>query len=307
MKPLSRCRSRAIAIPTFAAIAIVGVNLFLAGSASPVSTAQAPAQLLNLTDWSVTMPYDANGKQFEPGVTPGVAVEITQPALATFSDPNYFYVNQADDGVVFMAPANGAVTANTAYPRTELRQMAGSSGTSNASWKMDSKSTNSETVAESIQHLPEAKPQVVVAQIHDSSHDIIEVLADATGTHGSAYDSDEPNDCSGSNGDIDNAGCQFDICYRYEGTENQSQCLIDGYTIGNEYSLSLSVKSDVITLSASYNGKTSNIKITDKSSKDATGDYFKAGCYTQSNVSTEGNYVDYGEDTIYSLSTDYNP
>jgi hypothetical protein len=293
-----------------------GVKLISGGSNSngqavqfespPNNTPLYPSQILNLSDWKITMPYDANGEQFEPGVTPGDAEEVTQPALATFSDSKYFYVNSTKDGVVFMAPVNGATTSGSGYPRTELRQMASSSGTDEASWSMDSSAINSETVEESVQHLPEVKPQIVVGQIHDADHDIIEILADATGTHSSDYTSSEPSDCSGSGGDINNTGCQFDICYRYDGTE-QPECLVNDYTIGDKYSLTISVQSNVITLSATYNGTTVTLTQTDTQSADGTDNYFKAGCYTQSNVTTEGNYTDYGEDEIYDISTVYSP
>jgi hypothetical protein len=277
------------------------------GSVGTGTQFQYPAQVLNLTDWKISMPYDVNGNQFEPGgATPSTAVEIAQPQLAAFTD-KYFYVNTTNDGAVFIAPVNGALTATTGYPRTELRQMASSSGTDEASWNIFDNKLNTEAVKEAVDHLPEVKPQIVVAQIHDSSHDIIEVLADATGTHSSDYAKEEPVDCSGAGGDINNSGCQFDICYRYDGTENNSDCLITDYTIGTKYLLTLSVQNSVITLLATYNGKTISIPITDTQSVDDSGDYFKAGCYTQSNYKTEGNYVDYGESTIYSISAVYNP
>jgi hypothetical protein len=268
---------------------------------------QYPAQVLSLADWKITMPYDTNGNQFEPGgTTPGIAVEVMQPELATFTD-KYFYVNSTADGAVFVAPVNGALTGDTGYPRTELRQMASSDGSDEASWNISDNKLNTETVEEAVNHLPEVKPQIVVAQIHDSNHDIIEILADALNSHSSDYKGDEPADCMGTGGDINNTGCQFDICYRYDGDENQSDCLINDYTIDTKYTLSLSVQDSVITLSATYNGKTVTISITDSQSADDLGDYFKAGCYTQSNYMTEGNYVDYGEDTIYSINAVYNP
>jgi hypothetical protein len=267
---------------------------------------QYPAQILNLSDWKITMPYDSNGELFESGITPGDAVEVTQPALATFTD-KYFYVNSTNDAVNFMAPVNGATTSGSGYPRSELRQMATSNGSDEASWNMASSSINSETVEGSADHLPEVKPQIVVAQIHDSSHDIIEILADAIGSHSTDYTASEPTDCSGSGGDINNSGCKFDICYRYDGTEDQSHCLIYDYTIGTKYSLTMSVQNSVITMSATYNGVSTTITKTDTSSDDSEGNYYKAGCYTQSNYSTEGNYVDYGESTIYALSAVYSP
>ncbi|MFI5733887.1 polysaccharide lyase family 7 protein [Kribbella sp. NPDC051587] len=117
---------------------------------------QVPADVLDLTNWKVTLPIGANESP----------TEIKQPALATYSNDPYFKV--VGDGVQFRAPVNGVTTSGSGYPRSELREM---NGSSNASWSSTS-GTHTLVVRESFDHLPADKPQLVGAQIHDANDDV---------------------------------------------------------------------------------------------------------------------------------------
>jgi poly(beta-D-mannuronate) lyase len=68
-----------------------------------------------------------------------------------------------------MAPVGGVTTSNSGYPRSELREMNGSSA---ASWSNTS-GVHTMTVTEAITHLPAVKPHVVAAQIHDAQDDVV--------------------------------------------------------------------------------------------------------------------------------------
>jgi hypothetical protein len=122
------------------------------------ASSKVPADVLDLTNWKLTLP---TGSEEKP-------TEVKQPDLKTFSVNPYFVV--AGDGVQFRAPVNGVTTSGSGYPRSELREMT-DDGTSNASWSSTS-GTHTLVVRESFDHLPADKPQLVGAQIHDADDDV---------------------------------------------------------------------------------------------------------------------------------------
>jgi hypothetical protein len=117
-----------------------------------------PADVLDLTNWKLTLPTGSAGSP----------TEIKQPALASYTNSPYFVV--AGDGVQFRAPVNGVTTSGSSNPRSELREMA-NNGTSNASWSSTS-GTHTLVVRESFDVLPSVKPHLVGAQIHDADDDV---------------------------------------------------------------------------------------------------------------------------------------
>src|SRR5687767_10149659 len=133
---------------------------------SPTVPARFPAELLDLTNWKVTLPVDA------AGATAGRATEVTQPLLATFVREPYFTVSP-DGGVRFRAPTNGATTQGSSYPRTELREMT-DGGTRLAAWST-TEGRHSMTIEQAIKVVPATKRHVVAGQIHDGSDDVITV------------------------------------------------------------------------------------------------------------------------------------
>jgi hypothetical protein len=121
---------------------------------------QLPSDLLDLSDWFLTLPTGAKG---DPD-------SVRQPALTGFHNP-YFRLNDAGDGVVFTANAGGTTTRNSSYPRSELREM---SGGQNADWSNES-GTHALSVRQAVTELPPVKPEIVTAQIHDAHDDVMQV------------------------------------------------------------------------------------------------------------------------------------
>jgi hypothetical protein len=235
---------------------------------------ELPAQILDLSNWKVTLPINSDG------VPDGNddAVEVGQPQLAGFSD-SYFKSDVAGDGVTFIAPIDGSTTSGSYYPRSELREMT-DNGTEEASWSTTS-GTNTMTLNESVDVIPAVKQQVVFAQIHDSSGEIF--LAEANYSPSKGY--------------------WLDI--NHEGTEWGSD-LVDNYVLGTPFTLTVTASGGYIDVS--YNGVQ---KVEEANS--SSGDYFKAGAYTQSNECTEASQssdcssgkVDdhsFGEVTIYAIN-----
>ena len=119
-----------------------------------------PSDVLELDNWYLTLPTGAKGK---PDT-------VEQPALDRYSS-RHFRLNQAGNGVVFSTPAGGTTTKNSSYPRSELREMRGAD---KAAWSNTS-GTHTLTARQAVTALPPRKPEIVTAQIHDSSDDVMQV------------------------------------------------------------------------------------------------------------------------------------
>lgn len=120
-----------------------------------------PSQVLNLTNWKITIPT----------ITTGDAIEIKQPQLATYNLDPWFVAMSEVNAVRFRAAVNGTTTSGSDYPRSELREMT-DSGTQNASWS-STDGTHTMYLDETITAVPKVKQDVVAGQIHDDKNDII--------------------------------------------------------------------------------------------------------------------------------------
>jgi hypothetical protein len=131
---------------------------------SPPETAarsvRFPAQIIDASKWYLTLPTGAEG---DPDTVP-------TEDLDTYSS-EYFRLTDAKDGVVFTANAGGATTANSKYPRSELREMRGGD---NASWDGRSGRHTME-LDQAITRTPSTKPDVIAGQIHGGSDDVMQI------------------------------------------------------------------------------------------------------------------------------------
>jgi hypothetical protein len=215
-----------------------------------------PSKVLNLSNWYLTIPVKDSST--------GWAQEVKQPALAGYQDPRYF--SAGGGAVTFTAPVDGATTSGSKYPRSELRETTGDGG-GLASWSTGS-GVNMMQVTESIQHLPVAKPELVFAQIHGPSDDLIEAEIDENRLY------------------INHNGVQY------------GQDLADNYVLGTKFTLEIVATSSYVNVY--YNG------VRDMHQDlPSTGDYFKAGCYTQSNTSHGDAPSAYGQVNIYALAVSH--
>ncbi|PFG32353.1 polysaccharide lyase family 7 protein [Sanguibacter antarcticus] len=191
--------------------------------------------------------------------------EIKQPSLATYSVDPWFMVNSACTGVQFRAAVNGVTTSGSGYPRSELREMT-SSGTSNASWSASS-GTHTMTFREAFNHLPEDKSHLVGAQIHDADDDVTVFRLEGTSL------------------------------YITKGDDTHYKLVTSNYQLNTVYEGKFVVSSGSIKVY--YNGVLqTTIPHT------ASGNYFKAGAYTQANCDNSDpcSSSNYGQVTIYSLA-----
>jgi hypothetical protein len=220
----------------------------------PPTNTSLPSGILNLTNWKLTLPVDTSHA--------GSPDEITQPELATYTNPNYFHVNGTANGVVFTAPCGGATTSGSGYPRSELREMI-NNGSSPASWSTTS-GTHTMEIDQAITHLPVVKPHVVAGQIHNAADDV----------------------------------CVF----RLEGTTLfidlngvRGPTLTTGYQLGTRFKVKFVAHNGGVDFY--YNGQ---FIYTYKVS--TSGCYFKTGCYTQSNTSKGDAPTAYGEVVVYNYT-----
>lgn len=80
------------------------------------SAAQLPRDVLDLSHWSLTLPVDASG------ANSGTADTVTTSELLNGYESSWFQAVEGG-GVQFFAPIQGATTAHTVYPRSELREL----------------------------------------------------------------------------------------------------------------------------------------------------------------------------------------
>jgi hypothetical protein len=190
------------------------------------------------------------------------AVEVKQPQLASFSNAGYFFSDEGDKAVVFRAACGGNTTPNSKYPRCELREMT-SDGKGRASWETDSKLAHTMTMRVAVTHTPVVKPHVVCAQIHDSGDDLIMIRLE--GKH---------------------------LFVERKPFEDVS--INRNYKLGTPFDLKIEAKNGRVKVWCDGDEKM-DWEVS------AEGCYFKAGCYTQSNIQKGDNEKAYGEVKIYSL------
>ncbi len=194
----------------------------------------------------------------------GWSKEIKQPELATFIDKDYFFVNKKGDAVVFRAPVEGITTSGSKYPRSELREMI-NGGKDKADWNIAAgNGTHIMEITQAVTHLPDYKPHVVVGQIHDADDDV--------------------------------------IVFRLEGKKlwvdhdgSKDALLTDQYELGTKFTVKFVAGNGKVD--SYYNGRFAESYATN-----AEHCYFKAGMYTQSNLTKGDKAGAYGEVEIYTVT-----
>lgn len=244
-KPLARTRTIILAALSTVAVALP------APADEPVpqhARCRYPAQVLDLTNWKLTLP---TGAAEDP-------TEITRPELDTFSAKPWFRVTKDCEAVRFRAAVDGVTTGGSSYPRAELREMT-DDGADEAAWDA-TEGTHTLVVTEAFVALPNDKPHLVGAQIHDGDDDV--------------------------------------TVFRLEGSSlyvtspevTHHHLVTDDYVLGTEFEAKFVVAEGKIDVY--YNGA---LQTTIPHDRD--GNYFKAGAYTQANCvnSTPCDSDNYGE------------
>jgi hypothetical protein len=222
-----------------------------------------------LKSWKLTLPTGQPEKPTE-------IEDLTDPVAIQCDSFRIFY-NPQQSGIVFKAKVDGVTTKGSSYPRSELREMivpqAEKNAKTEASWATTA-GKHSLKVRQAVLNLPVRKPQLVTAQIHDSKDDLIMIRCSRL----------RPKT------KLDPPTIILEIVFN----DTQHTILDDNYQLGTIFDLEIQAESGVLTIL--YQNKV--VKIPSKKS----GCYFKAGCYTQSNL-TKGDEPDaYGEVVVYEAS-----
>jgi len=137
----------------------------------PLAQVIYPSQVLNLTNWKITLPTGFSGNP----------TEIKQPELTTYNINPWFIVVPEGNAVRFRAAVNGTTTSGSDYPRSELREMVGN-GNTKASWS-SREGVHIMFLDQAITTVPKVKPGIVAGQVHDSDKDIIVIRLDYPNLH----------------------------------------------------------------------------------------------------------------------------
>lgn len=196
----------------------------------------------------------------------GQADEIEAARLRTFSDAGCFFVSENRDGVVFRASCGGAVTKGSQYPRCELREM-DASGLHRAAWSTDNPQRHSMSLRLAITNTPPKKKHVVCAQIHDERDDLLMIRLE---------------------------GRRLFV----ERNGDKEVVLDDRYELGAECSLKIEAGGGRVCVL--HDGvERLDWPVSRK------GCYFKAGCYTQSNLKRGDTADAFGEVVIRDLRVEH--
>lgn len=193
---------------------------------------------------------------------PEKPLEIVQPELATYTLDPWYVLGDDAASVRFRAHAGGVTTSNSGYPRSELREMMGEEL---AAWSM-TEGVHTLTITQAITHLPEVKPHVVAGQIHDDQDDVVMIRLEGS--------------------------------YLFvEGGGDDLGALDPDYQLGETFTVRLRAAGGAIDI---YYQDLQTPAVSVPS--DASGCYFKAGVYTQSNPEKGDDPAAYGEVVISALS-----
>lgn len=215
-------------------------------------TGSGPGAVLDLRPWRLELPVGNGGRP----------AGISQPQLNSFSN-DYFFVK--DGGVAFRAPVDGVTTANSSYPRSELREMT-SNGMSNAAWSTN-RGTHTMEVTEAVTQTPQAKPHVCAAQVHGTKEAPVMIRLEGSRLVVTSY------------GD-------------------EVATLTTSYRLGTKFTVRLVGSGGGVTVF--YNGRqAARVSFNDD------GCYFKAGCYVQSNTQKGDKPGAYGEVVVYDLKVSH--
>jgi len=248
------------------------------GPTRPPSEVGYPADVLDLTNWKLTLPVDGDGDERADEIRqPCLAVACYDPTRKMYDNPEFkvpfssvwFHVTDNRDGVAFRAPVNGATTSGSENARSELRELAPADEDGDeveARWSNKGSAVHTMELEQAILGTPRRYPSVVTAQIHNDDDDVILIKY----REGRLFaDADR--------GDFD-------------------ETLDENYRLGTRFKLRIQATKGRIRVT--YNDAKTVVY---KKASDTM--YFKAGVYNQSNLEK---YPDespnsYGEVVVYKL------
>ena len=245
-------------------------------------SASVPSDLMgNCNQWKITYPDGVEDK-----------------TLCGEPNNEYFYVNEAGDGMVFYAPirSDNGTTPNSSYIRSELRERE-PDGSKDVYWTTTGQ--HIVYVKQAITHLPMVKDHLVATQIHGNKSEGIDdaMVLRLEGDH---------------------------LFLSFNGGKLRDDLTIKtGYQLGTTHEIIFEVvdgrhyayySEDGNLADAFLSGNADQYLVRDGSNdyvldRDYGDAYFKIGNYTQSNADREGEFADhpdnYGEVVVYDYWIDH--
>lgn len=173
---------------------------------------------------------------------------ITFPELETYSDENYKITSR---GIEMYGPVGGVTTPNSKNPRCEFREL--NKDGSKASWDT-TKGEHTIDYVFSVLSLPQKKPEICVVQVHDLKDDIFEVRVEGKKV---VVEGECLKNLYGDGKNVFMTNLEMNKPYKVQLKIKDGKC-------------SITIENTVVV----FNVRTK-------------GCYFKAGCYTQANLSND--------------------
>ncbi|MEL0629699.1 polysaccharide lyase family 7 protein [Psychromonas aquatilis] len=255
---------------------------------------EAPSENFNLASWYLSIPTDDDNS--------GTADSIKEDDLNDgFEEYPYFYTSTDDGGMVFYDDGEGYKTSkNTAYTRTELREMLregdtsiSTQGVNKNNWVFSSTSTSEQAKAGGVDGILDATlavnqvttsgddyqiGRVIIGQIHAKDDEPVRLYYRKlpNNSKGSIYFAHEPR--TGSEVWVNMIGSRSD------NASNPS----DGIALDEKFYYQIKVVGDLLSVTIMRDGKDDVVSTFDMSNSGYDQDgqymYFKAGVYNQNNT-----------------------
>ena len=304
------------------ALVVLSSLLSVPALAEPAAApaAPAPAQVLDLSSWYMSLPIDATGS--------GKATTISESQVAAgYTDPENFFVNQAGDGVTFSSPIKGVLTSkNTTYTRSELREMIRrgdtsipTKGVNKNNWVFSTAPQADQDAAGGVDGTMDAvltvdevtttganwqQGRVIVGQIHANDDEPCKLYYRKFPHHerGSVYVAYEPRDSD-------------DVMYPMIGSNvpdyyTQDGAIVEpenGIKLGEKWGYQIKVVGNELTVTVRRDGHDDLVQVIDMSDggydKGGQYMYFKAGVYNQNKT---GEPHERATATFYDLKVTHN-
>ncbi|GAL09230.1 alginate lyase precursor [Vibrio astriarenae] len=281
-----------------------------------------PADILDLSCWKVTLPVSLTG-----GDKP---TEFSETEIVNGANhEDYFFVNEAGDGVVFRSPIAGVRTSeNTKYIRSELREMMrcgdetiSTRGVNGNNWVFSNNvSEDSQKMAAGVDGTLEAtlsvdhvtttgeiwqQGRVIIGQIHAPKDEPVKIYYRKLPNHstGSLWISHEPN--RGDDIIFPMIGPSKPNYWR-QSDKDIPASFDDGIALGEKFSYKIQIEGSDMTVTVSRDGKPDVVQKVDMQNSGYEEEdqwmYFKAGVYNQNRT---GDADDYVQATFYKLDVNH--
>ncbi|HEY9417641.1 MAG TPA: polysaccharide lyase family 7 protein [Pseudonocardia sp.] len=196
------------------------------------------------------------------GESAGSHVDHTQAEIeAGFNQAGYFELAPGGTRARLSAHLDGGTTPGSSYPRTEFREL-GLDGVTKAAWNPNASGTRYCRVKGRVTKMPPSKPQLVLLQAHDQDDDVAMVYMSSKTTVQAKLGDTVVGTLTSS------FAFNTDYVYKIEVVGNGSTSVVKWFWGTTD--------ADLVTPA-----------FTSSSASRSSGWYFKAGCYGQSNSSTD--------------------